>query len=508
MGKEGGADGSARLVARDKFRLASGESLSQIWSTCYASASRGSSSEPGEDVGPTTNPDMNGVITSPPVRYSKRPMVLELRLRCTTTAAAATIVTADPMPVLADCPHGHCRTGETYKNNRRRTVARPRADKVHASEDRWDEFGSAWSEREARFLSSHRAAKRAGARSCWQTRERVDAKLLRAKIPSPAALTQVTELTERAAAKEAADQARAAGSAALGSNRRPKTEPKQAFNFETLRATFMSEHQNALSAELGPAVTFSSFPLAKHIERAFISSCEAHRQSVPRYGYHGTKERNYQSIANTGFLIPGKPNAPHSANGMTHGRGVYMSKPGAAWLSRTFCDGHDLLVVATVDPHPEQDRAAAAKKPDRFIGPNIPRKIHRETPYLREVGDATIFFKTDYIVPIVIAHGAGRLDARPAVSQLSGTRGAAVATTTMTKTASITTFSSGRPGGCSPNKLDTAWVGRRQTCIAGEIAWLPAERVGCKVYMRVKRKLVSKTHSLSRGRDRKAKFAA
>jgi len=235
-----------------------------------------------------------------------------------------------------------------------------RADEVHASEDRWDELGSAWSKREARFLSSHRAAKRAGAaRSGWLARDRVDTKLLRAKIPPPAALTQVTALAERAAAKEAADQDRAAGSAALGSNRRPKTEPKRGI------------HVEASECAVGRArsVTFSSFPLAKHIERAFISSCKAHRQSVPRHGHNGTEEHNYQSIANTGFLIPGKPNAPQSANGMTHvdSRGICMSKPGAAWLSRTFCDGPDLLVVATADPRPEQDRAAAAKKPDRLL---------------------------------------------------------------------------------------------------------------------------------------------
>ena len=438
--------------------------------------------------------ETNGV-TSAPRRNGKRSMVLELQLRCTATAAAAATVTAKP-------------TTYTAANTGTGLATEPHTGHVScASEDRWDELASSWTEREARFLSSHRAAKRAGSRRSWyDSRERVSVKLLRAKIPSTAVLSQVTQLAaqaaaKEAAAKEAADRAHAAGDG------RPRTELQQAVDFETLRAAFISKHQAALTAELGPTVTFSSFPLAKHIERAFVSRCKAHRQSVPGCGFHGTKSHNYQSIANSGFLIPGKPNTLplRSVNGMTHGTGVYMSNPGAAWLSRTFCDGPDLLVVATVDPHPEQDRAAAAKKPDRFIGPNIPRKIHRETPYLREVEDATIFFETDYIVPIAIAHGAGRLGARPAVSQFSLTPAP-----TMTQTASVVALSaqdyhSGRPGGFSPNKLGAMWVGRRQTFVAGEIAWLPAERVGCKSYMRVKRKLVSKTRALSRGRERAAK---
>eukprot|EP00405_Crypthecodinium_cohnii_P026256 CAMPEP_0206490836 /NCGR_PEP_ID=MMETSP0324_2-20121206/44441_1 /ASSEMBLY_ACC=CAM_ASM_000836 /TAXON_ID=2866 /ORGANISM="Crypthecodinium cohnii, Strain Seligo" /LENGTH=770 /DNA_ID=CAMNT_0053971519 /DNA_START=217 /DNA_END=2526 /DNA_ORIENTATION=+ len=247
-----------------------------------------------------------------------------------------------------------------------------------------------------------------------RTRWRTNKHLLTARIPTQAEVDAVQIAKQRALEAEAA---------AFGELPEKKD---QLTTMDGVRQAFLEEHGTELFKDLGHHVTLRPAPTSQAVEQKFVRAVKV-SGSVPAAGYHGTAKQNFNSIFDKGLLVPGKDNnGVEVANGSAHGVGIYTAKPGAARLSRSFCDSQDLLVCGIVTKQVDPEKVEQGKKPKMVNGHREHRKpdplaaaqaptimgrfkVRRNDRFIREVGDARIIFREDHVAPLFIAEGAGNV---------------------------------------------------------------------------------------------------
>jgi len=330
-------------------------------------------------------------------------------------------------------------------------------------------------------------------------RQRVDRIVLKARIPTDAEL-RAQEIARKAAAQAAELDRQEDEDVQL---RAEKTHPLD--SFDSLRFEFLSQHGGKLKAELGEEVKFVPAALSLPVQDRFLRTVQATGE-VPDFGYHGTDCKNFAGIFNQGLRVPGNGGVS-VVHGSSHGVGIYTATPGAASLSRGFCDSEDMLVCGVVThkaPRMPQDR------PPRFVGGHRNRhrpaaalnanpkmvgrlRVGRDDRIIREVGGARIIFNESYVAPLFVAKGAGRR--RVYIQSKNG--------------ASVGVVRLNGPGG-NQNTAGSTRAGAGQVVIkeSGERVWLPPEAINSWNPRRVKRMYEGRRQDRERRRARAAKAEA
>lgn len=130
--------------------------------------------------------------------------------------------------------------------------------------------------------------------------------------------------------------------------------PWQKALFEEIRESFLQRFGDELHFTFGPAARVSKVPVSQAVQARFLKrwhrcKCRSRMDSMC-LAFHGTSERNFNSIFKRGLLLPGKGyGRTPIANGNAHGQGIYTAREGAAWLSNRFCDSKSMLVCGIID---------------------------------------------------------------------------------------------------------------------------------------------------------------
>uniref|UniRef100_A0A6U6HQ36 PARP catalytic domain-containing protein n=1 Tax=Zooxanthella nutricula TaxID=1333877 RepID=A0A6U6HQ36_9DINO len=262
---------------------------------------------------------------------------------------------------------------------------------------------------------------------------RVNPILLRARIPTPAELGAA-----EAARQSGGEAAQPACREAPGADDGNALDPLG--TFEGMREAFERVHGEEIRSELGPRVRLVPAKISDAVQDRFLSRCRA-TGAIPDFGYHGTRRRKFPSVFRRGLLVPGPRSVP-VLHGSEHGVGIYTAMPGAAWLSRIFCDSPDMLVCGVVTQlAPERARKAAAlparsrpmpcqwlrgraanrnhhrpapaPKAAPKVATGAPRRIGhlsvgRDDHVIREDVGIRVVFDSSYVAPLFVAQGAGR----------------------------------------------------------------------------------------------------
>jgi hypothetical protein len=256
---------------------------------------------------------------------------------------------------------------------------------------------------------------------------RINAALLRARVPSDEELAKSEELLQICIRRsdenaEDDDDDEAWDGAGFGS-------------FEELRSSFLKQNQSELDGAGMDALMPA--PIAPHIKSRFLSTCNEHGKESLVMGYHGTPARNHNSIFQSGLMIPGNGSV-RIANGNAHGRGIYIAEKGAHNLSMGFLRGDPhLLVCGVVDntlaPAKEDQRAVPSPSENKklrflFHGASLAHRCHRrpwnakdnqskqqqqqyvgcqplyaETHEVRHAGNAMVIRDEQHVAPLFIA---------------------------------------------------------------------------------------------------------
>jgi hypothetical protein len=378
-----------------------------------------------------------------------------------------------------------------------------------------DEFcATVFSQRSRKKAGKKRARdSRNSRRAGYSRRARVDSRLLYASLPSKEILMALDIAKSSAAAVAVAET-----DAEKDADTISKCPWK---SWETLQKSFLNEYEQRIRNELGQTVQIS--PVHPSNQGDFLSSCDT-ASAMPLPAYHGTKSRNIASICSRGLLIPGRGGSVRVENGSAHGVGIYTAKLGCAELSKSFCDSNAMFICGVCDGsqaqedlaqnllrsaplakwtsgvslHHRQHRqhrvATAPTTPQRMLGNFL---LHKDTGYVRHVGNAMVVFDEARVAPLFLAEnvaGCGRpfawlsMNRSPQVLQL---------------------WPMGVPTnlnhGGHPQR-----VGRRRTLIkeTQEVVWLPPEPTGDRHDVRTKRCVESKRKNIRRHSEREEKFEA
>lgn len=335
-------------------------------------------------------------------------------------------------------------------------------------------------------------------------RWRVDEHLLRQRIPKEAELRAVENAQ---AAAEAAVIAEWGEAASRGGPFR---------SFRSLQAAFLCEYGSAIRRELGQDVTLEPADISESVQNKFMGRVTTNgRGMLPTFGYHGTKNSNIPSILSRGLLVPGQKSGISVAHGSSHGVGIYTGLPGAAGLSRVFCDSSNMLICGAVDP----DAKPITNVEKSTVAPQV-HKNHRwqysvrrarrgqqawpcedrENAVLRVAGAARIFFDDSFVTPLFIAQQRTATSAVPNPGPW-----APVPTRAGLPTREEVLFSKAIDP--NTNAAGHVWVGRQRTFIekSGERVWSPPEPSRGWNEIHVKRRAVAKERDRKRAGERKAK---
>lgn len=389
------------------------------------------------------------------------------------------------------------------------------------------------------------------ARFRWATpprhRWRVDEHLLRQRIPTEAELKAVENAkaaAEAAVIAEWGEPEPEQEESQLGkSRRRPfrrrrKPESNDPFeSFRSLRAAFLREYGSAIRLELGQDVTIEPADVSENVQNKFMQTVRTNGWGMlPTFGYHGTKNSRIPSILERGLLVPGHASGISVANGSAHGVGIYTGLPGAAGLSRGFCDSSNMLICGVVDPaatpvaHVEEEEAEAQlDNPSAAqVAPRVIRRVggqgghrnhhrpvqhvvqvapmrpasggwqgwpceNRENSVLRVAGAARIFFDDSYVAPLFVAQQHTATNAVPYPG----------------KWAPVPTRdrAAGTPLESNTNKAGQVWVGRQRVFIkeSGQRVWLPPQPTRGWNEVHVKRRVVARERDQKRAVERTTK---
>jgi len=384
----------------------------------------------------------------------------------------------------------------------------------------------------------------------------VDEHLLRQRIPTEAELKAVENAQAAAEAAVIAEwgepepeqeEAQPGKSRRRPFRRRRKPESDDPFkSFRSLRAAFLREYGSAIRLELGQDVTLEPADVSEKVQNKFMQTVRTNGWGMlPTFGYHGTKNSKIPSILERGLLVPGQASGIGVANGSAHGVGIYTGLPGAAGLSRGFCDSSNMLICGVVDPvakpvaHVEDKEAqpvnpsAAPHAPQvigRVGGQGGHRNHHRPAQHvvqgapiqpasggwpceqrvnavLRVAGAARIFFDDSYVAPIFVAQQRTGTRAVPFPGALAPvpTRDSFSDWPRFQPDASFCFIPLALEG--NTNKAGQVWVGRQRILIkeSGERVWLPPEPSRGWNEIHVKRRVVAKERDQKRAVQRTAK---
>jgi len=206
-------------------------------------------------------------------------------------------------------------------------------------------------------------------------RGRVDSEILRRRIPTAEELKH--PFTEEVAEERAAQ--------------------RPAENFEQVRKQFLQDHGHEVKGNLQKvfnAVHLSPAAVDPAVQKRFMESYHSTNSSlIPTY--HGSNQKNYESICAQGLLIPGRGNDLRIQHGAAHGRGIYTARVEAPDLSRCFCSHPELLVCGVVDD--------ALPSHMKRCGNH---SISAQSNIIRHVGDAVVIFDQSRVVPLFRASGS------------------------------------------------------------------------------------------------------
>jgi len=349
-------------------------------------------------------------------------------------------------------------------------------------------------------MGSHRAWKKqsrgAEHRRRKQGRNRVRDPLLQARIPCDEVL-MVLDLAKEEAARLASEN-----------STEVKRQGDPLDSWKTLQDQFLKKNGSAIHAELGASATLQPLSPAESVQNRFLECCRS-VGSMPLAAYHGTAQRNLDSISERGLIIPGH-HGVRVANGSVHGKGIYTARLGASSLSSAFCDSPNMFVCGVSDSpinpnEPELDTAVRAPRwinGHRQTRPASSRKLGvapqmmgrfavvKESPTVRHVGDAMVVFNESHVAPLFLASGVPhyRRWVRPA-----GTK-------------PVMVVPSPWPTGPNPNARDEL-SGTRQVPISelNVVVWRPPDAETSRYAINVKRRIVRKEKQLRRHAERKEK---
>lgn len=369
----------------------------------------------------------------------------------------------------------------------------------------------------------HRTLKKQDKRPRWFTpprhRWRVDEKLLRARIPTEQELTAVTraqEVARAAVLAEWGDEPEGQAAASSDEVRRRRRQAPDEGTFHGMRTAFLAKYKAAILSELQkfePDIEIVPADVSMKVEQKFMAAV-GESGEVPTFGYHGTRQANIPSILERGLLVPSDETGVRVANGAAHGIGIYTGLPGAAGLSRGFCDSDKMIICGVVDPKAEPvnlpedpDEAGTPsgctgqERPRQpFVGGHRQSRKHvptapaaalaqtgglpfphenRDEGHLKVCGAARIFFEDSYVAPLFVAKRPGT-DLVPPASE------------------------------ARLNMLSAEQAGRGQVLIrqTGRTVWRPPEPSRGWNEIRVKRVLVRKERDAERNAARRVKVIA
>jgi len=349
-------------------------------------------------------------------------------------------------------------------------------------------------------MGSHRAWKKQGRgakhRRRKQGRNRVRDPLLQARIPCDEVL-MVLDLAKEEAARLASEN-----------STEVKRQGDPLDSWKTLQDQFLKKNGSAIHAELGASATLQPLSPAESVQNRFLECCRS-VGSMPLAAYHGTAQRNLESISQQGLIIPGHRGV-HVANGSAHGVGIYTARLGASSLSSGFCDSPNMFVCGVSDgPTPKEPEVDTAVRAPRWI--NGHRQTHpassrnlgaapqmmgrfavvKESATVRHVGNAMVVFDESHVAPLFLASGVPHYRRRlvqPASSK------------------PVTVVPGPWPTTSNPNVRDEL-TGTRQVPISelDVVVWRPPDAETSRYAINVKRRIVRKEKQLLRHAERKEK---
>lgn len=137
-----------------------------------------------------------------------------------------------------------------------------------------------------------------------------------------------------------------------------KREDYEIGDFHSFRRSFIELHRMDLLSSLQEVfgeTQIEPAPVSASVIQRFMHDLpKAFRKNSPHAckilaGFHGTALKNHKSICDRGLLIPGQGNELRIVNGAAHGKGVYVARKHAAWLSFGFCSSPKMFICAVLD---------------------------------------------------------------------------------------------------------------------------------------------------------------
>eukprot|EP00931_Biecheleriopsis_adriatica_P103302 TRINITY_DN78156_c0_g1_i1.p1 TRINITY_DN78156_c0_g1~~TRINITY_DN78156_c0_g1_i1.p1 ORF type:complete len:448 (-),score=82.40 TRINITY_DN78156_c0_g1_i1:276-1619(-) len=174
----------------------------------------------------------------------------------------------------------------------------------------------------------------------------------------------------------------------------PGTSP-----FDTLRWDFLKKHVDEFGSRLRTlsqqSFTLRPTPLSQEVQKKFLEACSGELEGELRPGFHGTDEKNLESIYRRGLLVPGDRNDVKVVNGSAHGRGIYTAKMHNPMLSWGFSRGstRPMLLCGILDD-------AVTKMLPEYCGYRL---VTAESDTVRHVGDAVVIFDSRRVAPLFSA---------------------------------------------------------------------------------------------------------
>jgi len=126
-------------------------------------------------------------------------------------------------------------------------------------------------------------------------------------------------------------------------------------SFERFRWRFLQQHGSAICRSLQSCFEngfhIKATPLSVGVGKSFQKACEGELQGDLCPAWHGTDEKNLDSIYTQGLVVPGRGNSVRVANGSAYGLGIYTAKSFNPSLSLSYARGRTrrLLVCGVLD---------------------------------------------------------------------------------------------------------------------------------------------------------------
>jgi hypothetical protein len=166
-------------------------------------------------------------------------------------------------------------------------------------------------------------------------------------------------------------------------------------DFDEFQKSFLEEHGmqvcKHLHGHLHYPIELKPTPLHSDVQKAFWDTCHGQLNGKVVPAFHGTAEKNLDSIYRSGLLIPGRGNNLQVAHGSAHGLGIYTAAVSSPGLAYGFCRHESpMLVCGVLDD-------TVAQRQSEFIR-SLP--ITGQSNNIRRVGGAIVIFEPIRVAPL------------------------------------------------------------------------------------------------------------